>query len=203
MKVNRICLLTAIFLGPLIAIFTQCVNVDNKADARGEAYAGSDKCIKCHQRIYNSYLQTAHFESSRPTSIHSIHGSFVQNHNQAAFGDHSNVVMEKRGNSLYQVLYLNGKKLREQRFDIAFGGVKAETYLYWKGDELFQLPISYFNALGSWANSPGFSAQHAYFDRPIEMRCFECHSSYIDQLPQQSFSLARQDLTEYNKSSLI
>jgi hypothetical protein len=201
MKINRICLLMVVFLSPLVAIFTQCMN--NKPDARGEEYAGSDKCIKCHQRIYNSYLQTAHFESSRPASIHSIHGSFVQNHNQAAFGDHSKVVMEKRGDSLYQVLYANGTKIREQHFDITFGGVKAETYLYWKGNELFQLPISYFNALGNWANSPGFSANHAYFDRPIEMRCFECHSSYIDQLPQQNFSLARQNLTEYDKSSLI
>lgn len=202
MKVNRICLLMAVFLAPLIAIFTQCVNGNNKPDARGEAYAGSDKCVKCHQRIYNSYLQTAHFESSQPASIHGIHGSFVQNHNEADFGDHSKVMMEKRGSTLYQVLYSNGQKITEQRFDIAFGGVKAETYMYWKGNQLFQLPISYFNALGNWANSPGFPGERAYFDRPIEQRCFECHSSYINQLPQQNFSMARQ-VIEYDKNSLI
>lgn len=202
MKVNRICLLLGVFLGPLIAIFTQCVNVNNKPDARGEAYAGSDKCVKCHQKIYNSYLQTAHFESSQPASVHSIHGSFVQDHNEAMFGDHSKVVMEKRGNYLYQVLYANGQKIKEQRFDIAFGGVKAETYMYWKGNQPFQLPISYFNALGNWANSPGFPGEQAYFDRPIEQRCFECHSSYINQLPQQNFTMARQ-VIEYDKSSLI
>jgi hypothetical protein len=36
-----------------------------------------------------------------------------------------------------------------ERFDYVIGsGGKGQTYLYWKGDLLFQLPVSYWTELG-------------------------------------------------------
>lgn len=32
---------------------------------------------------------------------------------------------------------------------------KSQSYLYWKGSRLYQLPISYWASLGKWINSPG------------------------------------------------
>ena len=202
MKNRRNWLLTLIFLGSIIAIFSQCLNLKDNQDARGEAYAGSDKCIKCHGSIYASYLQTAHYQSSRPATIHSVHGNFAGGHNRVTFKDGSTVSMEKKDSGLYQVSNINGKQDRAQRFDIVFGRVKAETYLYWKGNGLFQLPISYFKGLNDWSNSPGYTAAHAYFDRPIVQRCFECHSSYIKELPQQNTAITDHNI-EFDKGSLI
>src|SRR6202012_2386224 len=173
----------------MMAIFSQCLNLKVKQDARGTTYAGSDKCIKCHEDIYASYLQTAHYQSSRPATIHSVHGNFAEGHNRVTFNDGSKVSMEKKDSNLYQVSYVNGKKDRVQRFDIVFGRAKAETYLYWKSSQLFQLPVSYFKGLNDWSNSPGYTAAYAYFDRPVIKRCFECHSSYINELPQQNTSI--------------
>lgn len=203
MKRKRTVLLVLIFLVPLIIIFSQCFNQnEQQEDPRGNVYAGSASCVKCHQDIYSSYLKTAHFNTSRPASAHSIHGSFAANHNNFLFKNGLQVKMEKHGKKLFQVAYQNNKVLEKNQFDITFGGIKAETYLYWKDKQLFQLPISYFNALNSWTNSPGYAANQIEFNRPIVTRCFECHSSYIKELPQQTQSLTERKV-EFDQHTLI
>src|SRR5258708_34145147 len=102
MKNKRNWLLTLIFLGSMMAIFSQCLNVKDKQDARGAAYAGSDKCIKCHKSIYTSYLQTAHYQSSGPATVHSVHGNFTEGHNHVTFKDGTEVSMQKRDSDLNQ-----------------------------------------------------------------------------------------------------
>jgi hypothetical protein len=186
---------------PLSTLLTQCFKKE-KTDVRDVVYAGADKCVKCHKGISDSYIHTAHFQSSRPASIHDIHGNFSAGKNVFKFNDRLKVVMEKRTDGLYQVAYLDGKQLEARRFDITFGGVKAETYLYWKGKQLFELPLSYFEALHSWTNSPGYTGDHADFGRTIIRRCFECHSSYIQEIPQQQVDLQKR-IIEYDQKSLI
>ncbi|MGI4729281.1 MAG: multiheme c-type cytochrome [Janthinobacterium lividum] len=109
--------------------------------------------------------------------------------------------MEKHRNNLFQTTYANGKNINSQRFDIVFGGIKGETYAYWKGDQLFQLPLSYFNRLKSWGTSPGYDANQADYSRAIGTRCFECHSSFIKENPQQTKNL--HGVESLDKSSLI
>jgi len=57
---KRTVLLVLFFFVPLVLIFSQCFNLEKHEDARGEMYAGSASCVKCHKDIYNTYLQTAH-----------------------------------------------------------------------------------------------------------------------------------------------
>jgi hypothetical protein len=194
--------LILVFAIPLLAIFSQCQYFTAAPpDQRGELYAGSSTCIKCHKDVYTDYLHTAHFNTTRLANEHSISGSFKPGSNVFAFNKDLKVVMEKRDSGWYQVAYLKGKVISAQRFDITFGGVKAETYLYWKGNQLYQLPMSYFKALHNWTNSPGYNTSYVDFNRPIGTRCFECHSSYIKELPQQTHSLQRD--INFDKTSLI
>lgn len=96
MKGKRTVLLLLIFLVPLIIIFSQCFNRNEQQEGpRGNVYAGSASCLKCHQDIYSSYLKTAHFNTSRPASVQSIHGSFAANHNNFLFKNGLQVKMEK------------------------------------------------------------------------------------------------------------
>jgi len=191
-----------IFLCPLALMFTQCLNTDKKADVRGADYAGSAACIKCHQDIYDTYTQTGHYQSTRATSVHTLHGDFTAGHNLFTFNDHSTIQMVKKDSGFYQVCLKEGQQLRSEKFDITFGGVKAETFLYWKGNQPFQLPVSYFKALNGWANSPGYGADFPYFDRLIIRRCFECHSSFINELPQQDAGMMNH-VTEFDKNSIV
>jgi hypothetical protein len=202
MKNKRKALLLLIFLVPLIVIFSQCFNASGSTeDVRGPAYAGGASCMKCHKEAYNTYIHTAHAQSTRLASVKTIHGSFNGDSNTFHFQNELKVIMEKRASGLYQVGYINNKPTQAQKFDITFGGIKAETYLYWKGNKLFQLPISYFNQLHSWTNSPGYAVNEIDFNRPVGKRCFECHASYIKELPQQDQSLQR--LEELDKNAMI
>ncbi len=185
---------------PLSTLLTQCFKA-TKQDPRDVVFAGSDKCMKCHKDVYESYLHTAHFSSSRPSSVHDFHSNLSAN-KSFTYGDREKVAVEKRSDGLYQVAYTNGKQTEAHRMDITFGGVKAESYLSWRGKELFELPLSYFDALHKFTNSPGYASDHANFERPILRRCFECHSSYIKEVPQQNIDMQNRKV-ELDSTTLI
>jgi predicted CXXCH cytochrome family protein len=58
----------------------------------------------------------------------------------------------------------------------------GQTYLYWKDNLLFQLPVSYWVDLGTWVNSPGYRDGTANFDRVVTPRCLECHVTYAESV---------------------
>lgn len=204
MKGKRILLLAAIFFTPIVLVLTQCSNLFDKkpADPRGPMYAGAQSCVSCHKNISESYFHTAHAQSTHLAIAQNVQGNFTTGHNSFAFKNGDRVTMEKRADGLYQVWFSNGKKVQEQRFDITFGGVKAETYLYWKNNALYQLPLSYFSSVHSWTNSPGYDTTRVDFSRAIGKRCFECHASYIKELPPETQSLQQRE-TRFDKASLI
>ena len=173
----------AIFLVPLVFIFSQCFNVKKTEDPRGETYAGSATCKSCHKDVYSSYLHTAHFMASQPPSGKTIEGSFSKGENEFAFSPTLKVVMDKRDTGFFQSSYENGKVQQSHRFDIVFGGVKGQTYAYWFTNELFQLPISYNTLQKEWMNSPGYEPGRAAFERVVSTRCLDCHVSYVKSEP--------------------
>ncbi|HEV3326785.1 MAG TPA: multiheme c-type cytochrome [Puia sp.] len=181
MRGKKFILTGMIFTG--ILFFSRCLNSNgHDQDPRGEAYAGSAACIKCHQQIVDSYLRTPHYHSASLASpSNAIAGSFSKDSNSFVVNDTTKVVMERREGVPYQVLYINGRERRAQRFDIVFGYSKGQAYLYWKNDLVYQLPISWFTSLHRWTSSPGYPPGMPFFDRPVLERCFECHTSFITQ----------------------
>jgi predicted CXXCH cytochrome family protein len=89
------------------------------------------------------------------------------------------VMMQKRDSGYYQLLYTNGIETAAYRFDILFGQRNAQTSLYWDRNQLYELPVSHYNAVNAWGTSPGFPADHPEFRRLIDTDCFDCHSSNI------------------------
>ncbi len=201
MLTRRRFLLLLIFGAPLLVIFCQCnIFSGSKADPRGTAYAGAATCVSCHKAVYGDYLHGAHFSTSRLADEHSINGSFVPGHNVYTLNNNTKVIMEKRDTGLFQVAYVNGKVVNEQRFGITIGGVKAESYLYWARNSLYQLPISHFKALGSWANSPGYRSDKVDFSRPVGADCMSCHASYMKEVPNNQ---PLQHGEEFDKTAVI
>ena len=184
-----------------IFFFSRCIQIKSNNDPRGNFYAGSTACIKCHQQIYNTYLHTSHYHSASAASFSSIAGNFSSDSNTLFINDSLKVVMEKRGNIPYQVLYINNKQKNAERFDIVFGNTDGQTYLYWKNDLVYQLPVSYFAALHSWSSSPGYPSDTVIFDRPIYRRCFECHTSFIKESLQHATT--NTESKELDKNSVI
>ena len=199
MRKKKIFILT-IVIG-FIVFFSRCMNFGNDRDPRGKAYAGSAVCAKCHQSISESYIHTAHYHSAGPASFSSIAGSFSKDSNYFIVNDTMKVLMERRDGIPYQVLYVNGREREARPFDIVFGYAKGQTYFYWKDRLLFQLPVSYFSNLHNWSSSPGFPTNKIMFDRPIYIRCFECHTSYIKQSTENPSDL--QNIKTLDKNSLV
>ena len=171
-------------------------------------YAGDDACLPCHTQSL-SYRHTSHHLTSQPASKDSILGSFAEGKNlltisppeKTSTDPHLWFAMEARKDGFYQtaIAELGSRKLsRSERIDVVIGtGVWGQTYLYWKGDQLFELPVSYWTDGHQWINSPGYTDGTANFARRADPRCMECHASYIKALsPDPQMNL-------YDRSSLV
>ncbi|PAM92500.1 hypothetical protein B4N84_22605 [Flavobacterium sp. IR1] len=164
----------------LIILFTSCKKEsDNYIDPRGTDYAGSESCIQCHKIQSESAFHSSHFKASSPATKENILGHFKNGKNTFVYDANTKLVMEERRDTLYQVLYKNGKEVQAYPFEILFGIKHAQTSAYWKNHYTFELPISYYKSINDWATSPGYSATIPNFERQIDKECFGCHSSNI------------------------
>ena len=201
-------LITGLLIG-LAVLFSQCLHSGHSADPRGGEYAGSEACRKCHANVSDGYLHTHHFQTSSVAAedgLKSLFGSLIgrpaSQSDRVYFADSSYVRVEENPGSFFQSYFRGNQMNRSERFDIAFGsGEKAQTYAYWKDDQLFELPLTWYASQKTWANSPGFSIRRAHYERVITSRCFECHASYISKEMVQSGSLS---VTEkLDRSSIV
>jgi Cytochrome c554 and c-prime len=164
-------------------------------------YVGDEACRSCHEKESATYPTTAHHLTSRAADAHSIAGSFDPANNTFQTANPAlSFKMSAAENGYYQtaVDQISPDKKVEltERFDLVIGSNrKAQTYLYWKGDELFELPVSWWAKPGQWINSPGYEDGAVRFNRPIVPRCLECHGSFFQSLAPPS--------NRYNRASLV
>ncbi len=170
-------LLLVVYAGTVICTgFRPAVSV--RPGITDSLYAGTDACLSCHRAVHDSFSQTSHFLTSRPAAAQFIKGSFDSGHNDFRYNPFMDVKLEKKENGFFQTVYINGEQSRAESMDIVVGsGKKGQTYLYWKENLLYQLPVSYYVPTKSWCNSPGYPAGLPRFTRLIPARCLECHGS--------------------------
>src|SRR5258708_7815761 len=151
------------------------------------SYVGDETCGSCHADKVESFSRTAHHLTSRRASADAMTGPF---------GSKANILktsnpglffrMHVKGSRFFQTAIWGippSTKARSEPIDLVIGsGRKGQTYLFWKGDRLFQLPVSYWIELGQWVNSPGYRDGVADFDRPVGSSCLERRASYAESL---------------------
>jgi Cytochrome c554 and c-prime len=181
---NKRSVLVILSLGTSVFLLVQCMNGRDKEDEIPVAYteyAGSEKCGSCHRDVYDKHLKTAHHLTGQPATEDLVTGSFANGSNSYYYSPDILVSMEKRDSGLYQVIYYKGEEKMAIRKDIVIGsGVMGQSFLNWRHDRLYQMPITYFTAAAQWSNSPGFPEGRVMTDRPITARCLECHISYAE-----------------------
>jgi predicted CXXCH cytochrome family protein len=150
---------------------------DEYIDPRGTDYAGSESCIQCHQTQYESALHTSHYKATAPAILGNVLGDFSKGNHVFIYDKNTKLVMEQRNDSLYQVLYKNGKEVESHRFEIVFGAKHAQTSVYWRDNNTYELPLSYYTSVNNWATSPGYPSDRANFNRMVVKDCYSCHSS--------------------------
>jgi hypothetical protein len=174
----------------LLGIAASCIGCSNNANEeklvniknlQGEAFAGSKSCQSCHLKIYESHLQTPHFNSSHQALPEFVKASFESGKNEFIYSENLKVVSTKESETMFQVAFVNGQEVLRKPIDLVIGsGRKGQSYLFWNDSSLYQLPLSYFTPLDTWSNSPGYPSDQALFNRPITGRCIECHGTYAN-----------------------
>jgi hypothetical protein len=146
--------------------------------------AADEICAKCHREKVQTFAQTRHRLTSQLASRSSIAGHFESGENDLrTLNPQLTFKMDARDERFYQTAILNKpghRTVRREPIDIVIGsGRKGQSYLYWKLDQLFELPVSYWTSLDTWVNSPGYIDGSADFERFITPRCLECHATYF------------------------
>jgi hypothetical protein len=150
-------------------------------------YAGDAACRSCHRDKVETFHRTSHYLTSRLPRKDSILGKFTPDANVMKTSNPDLFFrMEEKEDGFFQTA-VGGPApfapLRSERFAFVIGsGGKGQSYLFWNGDDLFQLPVSYWTEMG-WVNSPGYRDGQTNFGRPIIPRCLECHATYFEQRP--------------------
>jgi hypothetical protein len=171
-------------------------------------YVGDASCEKCHREVVQHYEHTPHRLTSRFPSPESVLGSFRNGGNSLTIVDSAQTAepglqfhMESRKDGLFEVARSGwGSHVyeRAERIDLVTGsGARGQTYLYWKGDRLFELPVSYWSDGKRWINSPGYMDGTAEFSRPVNPACLECHATYIRALSSDPAT------NRYDRKSLV
>ena len=178
-------------------------------EAQHGKYAGDPACLSCHRDQGTSYVHTSHHLTSQPANKDSILGSFHEGSNvlmiadPAAASDNPGLYfkMEARANGFYQTAVAGWPgqlQKRSERMDVVIGsGVRGQSYLYWHGDRLYELPVSYWSDGGRWINSPGFKDGTMSFSRAVIPRCLECHATFIQARSPDPLS------NQYEPASLV
>jgi hypothetical protein len=157
---------------------------------------GDAACVRCHAQVSGTYAHTSHHLTSQLPSRATILGSFQPPANVLVISAPSGPAsseeprlsfkMEARTDGFYQTAQADlGEQhlTRSERFDVVVGnGTRGQTYLYWKQDGLFELPVSFWSTGSQWINSPGYRDGTANFARHVDARCLECHATYAKAL---------------------
>ncbi len=152
-----------------------------------DSYVGDEACRSCHADKSASFLLTSHHLTSQLPAKNTIAGKFDEGQNILKTSNPELYFkMEANEHGFFQTALAGIPPYtipRTERIDLVIGsGGKGQTYLYWKNDLLFQLPVSYWTELKGWANSPGYRDGSADFRRPIPPRCLDCHATYFKSL---------------------
>lgn len=156
--------------------------------------------MRCHQPEAARWSNSPHHLDSALATPATVLGDFSPGHNILRTRDPNLVFgMIRDGDTLYQssINIADPKNLKgtAETFDIAIGsGRRGQTSLFWKGDELYELPVSWWSYTHEWVNSPGYPDGEVHFNRPIIPRCLECHTTWFESLG---------DPNHFTRSSMI
>jgi hypothetical protein len=164
--------------------------------ARGQVsdragYVGDAACVGCHQAQGATYAHTAHHLTSQAPTLRAVLGNFNAGKNELVIVPEGNPTglpglrfrMERKGDRFTETAVSgDGTDAVTQTESIGVvtgSGTRGQTYLYWRGDALFELPVSYWTDGKRWINSPGYQNGTADFSRPVTAACMECHATFL------------------------
>jgi hypothetical protein len=152
-------------------------------ERREPHYVGVQACRECHEDKVATFEKTSHYLAMQPPSPELLAALFDPPQEVVTRREPLHYELERRGDDFYQVSveeFPEGERRIAQRIDLVMGSGKlAYAGMYWQDGKLYQMPLIYFPPLKKWVNAPGFSDRWPWWDRPINPRCLDCHSTYF------------------------
>ncbi len=146
-------------------------------------YVGKETCRKCHEGIYNTFLQTGMGKSI---------GAATKQRSSADFSH--TVIYDKFSDYYYKAFWQNdtfrilefrlkGKDTvhkRIERVDFIVGsGQHTNSHLQMVNGYINQAPMTYYTQRKKWDLPPGFENGHnSRFSRIIGLECMTCHNAF-------------------------
>lgn len=130
------------------------------------ADVGNAVCAKCHADIFRRYMQTGMARSSGAPGGE----GFAEKFRSA----------EARGARVTPDFQLEiGGTARKLDWFLGSGNI-GRSYLFRKGGQLFQAPLSYYSEPAKWDVSPGYEGKpFLEMTRAVEPACLQCHASRL------------------------
>jgi hypothetical protein len=152
---------------------------------RSQGYLGAEACRECHAEKVAGFVETGHYRSTELAGEDSIDARFGGEASTVRSKEPTlRYVLEKQGGGFFQTAVVRtprGEVRHSERFDVVIGsGIKGETYAYYRGNQLFQLPLAYVSELDDWTGNPGLAEGMAHYWRRVKPTCMFCHATCFD-----------------------
>ena len=149
-------------------------------------YVGMQTCRLCHQKIYDTFIQTGMGQSFAPAT---------RQKSVATYSEHT-VIYDKYQDFYYHPFW-QGEQLKIMEFrlkgkDTVFKRVENVDYIIGSGQHtnshirnsngyLYQMPMTFFSQKKKWDFPPGFeNGFNSHFNRKIGLECMSCHNAFPD-----------------------
>lgn len=150
-------------------------------------YVGMETCRKCHESVYQTFIQTGMGQSFDHATRQKSAADFSPQH--ALVYDKDLDFYYKpywQNDSLYIMEFrTEGKDTvhkRVQRIDYIVGsGQHTNSHIFSVNGYLYQAPVTFYTQKHKWDLAPGFEkGASSRFNRLIEIECMSCHNGYPD-----------------------
>ncbi len=147
-------------------------------------YVGMQKCRKCHESVYQTFIQTGMGQSFDAATVQKSSADFSAEAAQVydSFSDlHYHPFV--RNDSIFVKEYrLAGTDTSYSRTEhiryIVGSGQHTNSHMIEKNGYVYQAPITYYTQKGFWDMAPGFEGgNNSRFDRKIQLECMSCHNA--------------------------
>ncbi len=147
-------------------------------------YVGITTCRRCHESVYETFVQTGMGKSFDIAS---------HKKSSAKFDSHA-LIYDKYKDFYYKPFWKNDSlyvlEYRLENRDTVFKRIEHVSYIVGSGQHtnshimnengyLTQVPMTFYTQKGKWDFPPGFeNGANSRFDRKIELECMSCHNGY-------------------------
>lgn len=159
----------------------------------GVQYVGSDACIDCHRKEYESYQKTGHSLALQDVHLEREPPDGEVHH---ALSGRSYRIYRREGQLRHRefVKLSDGKEVVLADFPMKYtmgSGHNARSYIVESDGFLMESPVTWYAAKNGWAMSPGYEKQanQQGFARQAQYQCVGCHAGRIEPIGESVHSM--------------